>query len=146
MSEQRSRREIFDRIRHRVNAASPGAQHAGLEHLHPHQFRHTFAAAWLADGGTEGDLMRLAGWKSLDRLNRYGAAVACQRAHAAHRRLAPGDNGDTHDCSEAVTAPRPVPERGAAVTRRVPATAALEIVEPPEQTADRVRGLTRSRK
>jgi integrase len=36
----------------------------GLPGLHPHQLRHSFAASWLAAGGTEGDLMRLAGWKS----------------------------------------------------------------------------------
>jgi site-specific recombinase XerD len=40
-----------------------GAQ-AGLPGLHPHQFRHTFAHQWLAQGGTETDLMRIAGWKS----------------------------------------------------------------------------------
>ncbi len=37
-----------------------GAQ-AGLPGLHPHQFRHTFAHQWLAQGGTETDLMRIAG-------------------------------------------------------------------------------------
>jgi len=36
----------------------------GLPGLHPHQLRHALAAWWLAAGGTEGDLMRLAGWKS----------------------------------------------------------------------------------
>ncbi len=32
---------------------------AGIEPIHPHQLRHTFAHAWLAQGGNEGDLMRL---------------------------------------------------------------------------------------
>jgi len=36
---------------------------AGLPGLHPHQFRHTFAHQWLAEGGAEVDLMRLAGWR-----------------------------------------------------------------------------------
>jgi hypothetical protein len=40
-----------------------GAQ-AGLPGLHPHQFRHTFAHQWLAQGRTETDLMRIAGWMS----------------------------------------------------------------------------------
>jgi hypothetical protein len=32
---------------------------AGIEGLHPHMLRHTFAHAWLAEGGNEGDLPRL---------------------------------------------------------------------------------------
>ena len=64
---------------------------AGLDRIHPHQFRHSFAAAWMADGGSEGDLMHLAGWSSRDMLARYGRYTAAERALVAHERHAPGD-------------------------------------------------------
>ena len=59
---------------------------AGVPHIHPHQFRHTFAHGWLADGGQETDLMRLAGWSSRSMLSRYAASAADARAAESYRK------------------------------------------------------------
>jgi site-specific recombinase XerD len=64
---------------------------AGIDHLNPHRFRHSFAHSFLASGGQEGDLMRLAGWSSRTMLQRYGASAATERAIAAHGDHSPAD-------------------------------------------------------
>jgi integrase len=66
-------------------------QLAGIEDLHPHRFRHTFAHDFLMSGGQERDLKRLAGWSSDVMLERYGASAADARAKAAAQRLKRGD-------------------------------------------------------
>jgi site-specific recombinase XerD len=65
------------------------AAQAGVDHVHPHQLRHTWADRWLRLGGNEGDLQRLGGWESSDIMRRYGEARAVDRALAAYDRINP---------------------------------------------------------
>ena len=67
------------------------AGQAGYADVTPHQFRHTFVDAWLKSGGSEGDLMRLNGWKSRQMVDRYADDGANQHALEAKRR-----RGDMH--------------------------------------------------
>jgi integrase len=67
------------------------AEAAGLGRVHPHLLRHTAVDAWLSAGGSEGDAMRLFGWRDRQMLDRYAAARQQDRAIEAHRRISPGD-------------------------------------------------------
>jgi site-specific recombinase XerC len=65
------------------------ARAAGLPRVHPQQLRRTFAHQFLEAGGQEGDLRRLAGWRSAARLRRYGPADADR--HSLEHDTSPAD-------------------------------------------------------
>lgn len=66
-------------------------EEAGLPAINPHRFRHNWAHEFRAAGGSEGDLMYLAGWSSPAMAHRYGSSAAAERAQVAGRNLSLGD-------------------------------------------------------
>lgn len=100
-------RYLFDRARHRdadlpwlwlgvrgrltdsgiTQVLRRAARTGGVHGVHPHRFRHDFAHRALDAGMAEGDLQALAGWRSPQMLNRYGASARAERARRAYRRL-----------------------------------------------------------
>lgn len=67
------------------------ARKAGVKKVYPHRFRHTAASTQLDAGLSEGDAMRIFGWKSRSMVDRYGAAAAQNRAIRAARRNSHAD-------------------------------------------------------
>jgi site-specific recombinase XerD len=66
-------------------------EQAGIQNVHPHRFRRSFADKWLAAGGSTDDLMHITGWKTYDMVREYTEARGIARAHDAHARISPGD-------------------------------------------------------
>lgn len=66
-------------------------EQAGIQNVHPHRFRRSFADKWLEAGGSTDDLMHILGWKTYDMVREYTEARGIARAHQAHARLSPGD-------------------------------------------------------
>jgi site-specific recombinase XerC len=63
----------------------------GIDGLHPHQLRHTWAHLMKSANMSDDEIMKLAGWRSHQMLARYAASTAAERARESGRRLAPGD-------------------------------------------------------
>ncbi len=64
------------------------ARSARIDNFRLHRIRHTYAHEWLKAGGSEGDLMRVMGWRSREMVDYYSASVAEERAIAAARKHA----------------------------------------------------------
>ena len=73
------------------NMVGRRGEQAGIQNVHPHRFRRSFADSWLAAGGSTDDLMHITGWKTYDMVREYTEARGIARAHNAHARLSPGD-------------------------------------------------------
>jgi integrase/recombinase XerC len=66
-------------------------QAAGVDHVHAHRWRHTFAHEWKLHGGNEGDLMLLMGLTSDEMPRRYGQSAATERAQELQTRFGIGE-------------------------------------------------------
>ncbi len=62
---------------------SPSFPQAGIGHVNPHRFRHTFAHLWKVQGGFEEDLMRLGDWRDPSMLRRYAVSAARTLTYSA---------------------------------------------------------------
>lgn len=75
---------IFQMIQRRGRAV-------GIQGLHPHVMRHTWAHLMKDSEMRDEEIMKMAGWRSPQMLARYAASTAAARARDSARRLAPGD-------------------------------------------------------
>jgi site-specific recombinase XerD len=67
-------------------------RNVGLDDVHAHRWRHTYAHQWKLAGGDTGDLMLLLGWNSDDMPRHYGASAAAERALEVQARMGIGDH------------------------------------------------------
>jgi len=67
------------------------AERAGVPHVHPHQFRHTFATWAIEAEAREIDVQFLLGHSTPAVVRRYSATCNAEKAARAHARWSPGD-------------------------------------------------------
>ena len=68
------------------------AEDAGLDHINPHQLRHTAAHyAKIVDDYKDADIMAQFGWRSARSMDKYARGTAEEKAHGAHKRHSLGD-------------------------------------------------------
>ena len=65
------------------------AEQLGLEKVHPHRFRHTFATWAIQSGAREIDVQMLLGHSDLAMVQRYSRTYTSEQAVRAHARLSP---------------------------------------------------------
>jgi site-specific recombinase XerD len=74
-------------VRHLVGRAG---ERAGVENVHPHRFRHTFAVEFLRNGGNVFELQMALGHETLDMVRNY-AELAQIDLNKAMRKASPAD-------------------------------------------------------
>jgi len=67
------------------------AERAGVPHVNPHKFRHTFATWAIEAQAREIDVQFLLGHSSPAMVRRYSATYNAEKAARAHARWSPGD-------------------------------------------------------
>jgi integrase/recombinase XerD len=68
------------------------ANDAGLDRVHPHLFRKTFATWWIRNGGDIDRLKKLGGWKTDEALQVYILLGKYEDLKEAHQEFGPVDN------------------------------------------------------
>jgi integrase/recombinase XerD len=79
-----TRRDLY----HRLNDIG---KRAGVQDVHPHRFRHTFAILYLRNGGDVYTLQAILGHTTLEMVRHY-ARIAQTDIETVHRRASPVDN------------------------------------------------------